>query len=262
MTNIEERRLGRAATPLALWCYFVLLNVIVFGFLIQAILFLFTWPFDRRRQIVGRWYRITAIIAARLSMTWHFGVHGPLPAVAPRRTVCVSNHKSQADPFLISHLPWEMKWLGKAVLFRVPFIGWSMALAGDIAIRRGQRDSVADAMRVCGTWLDRGANVMIFPEGTRSPDHSLLAFKDGAFRLAIEKQADILPIAVAGTRAALPKHSWRPGVSYARVSVGTAISTVGMTLDDVPRLKEEARAQIEALYARLIPVVEALTAPH
>jgi 1-acyl-sn-glycerol-3-phosphate acyltransferase len=87
----------------------------------------------------------------------------------------------------------------------------------------------------------------MFPEGTRSMDGQLGAFKDGAFRLAIESQSDVLPVALRGTHAALPKHAWRFGRARARVRCGTPISTVGCTLDDLERIKAEARAQIEAL---------------
>ena len=52
----------------------------------------------------------------------------------PRRPyVAVSNHESFADIFLISHLPWEMKWLSKEAIFRIPVMGWMMRMAGDIA---------------------------------------------------------------------------------------------------------------------------------
>jgi 1-acyl-sn-glycerol-3-phosphate acyltransferase len=83
-------------------------------------------------------------------------------------TVFVSNHESQADPFLISFLPWEMKWLAKASLFRIPVAGWSMALAGDVPIRRGNDRSASEAMGQCARWLERGVPVVISP--TRSPD--------------------------------------------------------------------------------------------
>jgi 1-acyl-sn-glycerol-3-phosphate acyltransferase len=245
--------------PLALWSWGAVLATATVGFCIQLPLFLATVPFDQRRNLVGRCYRLTAVVSSLLIPYWHFRVHGDVHSV-PRRTVVVGNHASQADPFLISWLPWEMKWLSKDVIFKIPFIGWSMYLAGDIKLRRGQKDSAQKAMAKCGEWLDKGANVMIFPEGTRSHDETLLPFKDGAFRLAIEKQADVLPIAVVGTRDALPKHSWRPGTSYARVTVGTPISTVGMTLDDVQRLKDMTRTEIERLVTQLRPVVEALSA--
>ncbi len=51
----------------------------------------------------------------------------------------VSNHESNADPFLVSFLPWEMKWLGKASLFRIPVVGWMMRMAGDIPVERGRQ---------------------------------------------------------------------------------------------------------------------------
>src|SRR5262249_60457049 len=75
----------------------------------------------------GRAVRLVGVVAARLTPFWRFGVVGPVPSPPPRRTVVVSNHESNADPFLISFLPWEMKWLGKASLFRIPVwggVGW------------------------------------------------------------------------------------------------------------------------------------------
>jgi 1-acyl-sn-glycerol-3-phosphate acyltransferase len=236
---------------LSIWTWAELVLVTVIGFSVQLLLFLCTAAFDRRRWVAGRCFRRVGVTGAQLTPFWRFGTEGAVPHRIAPRTVVVSNHESQADPFLISFLPWEMKWLGKEVLFRVPFLGWSMWLAGDVPVRRGTRTSVEDAMKACARWLDRGVPVMIFPEGTRSPDGALLPFKDGAFRLAIETGADVLPIAVSGTRRALPKHSWRFGLSRARVTVGQPIPTRGRSLDDVEGLKAEARAQIEAMRARL-----------
>jgi 1-acyl-sn-glycerol-3-phosphate acyltransferase len=107
----------------------------------------------------------------------------------------VSNHQSFTDTAIISMLPWEMKWLAKSSLFWIPFIGWAMWLAGDIKVHRGNRDSAKDAMKQCKEWLTRGANVMIFPEGTRSKTGVMGEFKEGAFRLAIEtKSTAIVPV--------------------------------------------------------------------
>jgi 1-acyl-sn-glycerol-3-phosphate acyltransferase len=226
------------------------------GFCLHVPLAVVTWPFDRRKVVTGRLFRLIGVTAARLNPYWKFGVHGT-PVRPSGRTVVVSNHESNADPFLISYLPWEMKWLGKASLFKIPVVGWSMWLAGDIPVRRGEKDSALSAMNTCARWLDKGMPVMIFPEGTRSKTEELLPFKDGAFRLAIETGADVLPIAVSGTRRALPKHSWRFATSRALVTVGTPISTKGMTLADVERLKEQAREQILSLRASLLPLTHA-----
>lgn len=235
---------------LSVWTWLEIGLVALLGFLVQGLLALVTLPFDRRRLVVGRVFRLVGVVAARLTPFWHFGVVGPLPK-AVGRTVVVSNHESHADPFLISHLPWEMKWLGKASLFRIPVVGWMMWLAGDVPVQRGDSASGKGAMAKCASWLERGVPVMMFPEGTRGTEEALLPFKDGAFRLAIETGADILPVAVSGTRTALPKHSWRFQKSEARVTVGTALSTKGLTLADVETLKASARVQVEGLRERL-----------
>ncbi|MFL5349657.1 MAG: lysophospholipid acyltransferase family protein [Hyalangium sp.] len=231
--------------------------VALVGFFVQLVLAVLTWPFDRRKVITGRCFRLIGVTAAKLTPFWRFGVHGTVPQRLPPRTVVVSNHESNADPFLISFLPWEMKWLGKASLFKIPAVGWSMWLAGDIPVTRGDQESARGAMAQCAKWLDKGMPVMIFPEGTRSKTDELLPFKDGAFRLAIETGADLLPLAVSGTRRALPKHSWRFARSKGLVTVGTPISTQGMTLADVERLKAMAREQILALRASLLPLTSA-----
>jgi 1-acyl-sn-glycerol-3-phosphate acyltransferase len=225
----------------------------VFCFGVQLVLALFTWPFDYRRKLAtGRVFRLlSGVLASQLMPLWTFRLQGEVPQVLPERLVVVSNHESHADPFLISRLPWEMKWLSKAVLFKIPFVGWSMWMAGDIPVRRGDRNSAQGAMAICRRKLELGVPVMIFPEGTRSPSGEMLPFKEGAFRLAIEAQADILPVAVYGTRQAVPKHSWRVGRSRAFVTVGQPISTQGMSLSDVGRLSELARTQIQALRERL-----------
>lgn len=242
---------------LSFWTWFEIGFCSLVGFIVQLALGLFTLPFDRRRLVTGRCFRLVGVTAARLTPFWRFGVHGEVPRRVAGRTVVVSNHESQADPFLISHLPWEMKWLAKASLFRIPVVGWSMALAGDIPVHRGRQRSARDAMDHCARWLDRGVPVMIFPEGTRSPDGRLLPFKDGAFKLALDSGAQLLPIAVCGTRKALPKHSWKFGFTRALVAVGTPIATEGR---DVEGLKAEARAQIEAMRARMLPLTSAAEA--
>ncbi len=234
---------------LSVWSWFAVVITATAIFLLQLPMLL-TLPFDRRRAGIGRLFRLSGVIAAKLNPLWSFRIEGPIPT-PPRRVVCVSNHESNADPFLISYLPWEMKWLGKKNLFFVPIVGWSMFLAGDVPVDRAKKASGAEALDRCKQWLLRGMPVMIFPEGTRSRTGELLPFKDGAFRLAIDAGADVLPLAVFGTRDALPKGSWKFGRSEGRVKVGTLISTAGMTSSDVERLRESARLQIEQMRKEL-----------
>lgn len=249
MANAETP-VKNAGTFLSIMHWIGVLVVALGGFVIQLGLFLVSF-WDKNKKLPGRFYRMMGVAATRVSPAWSFGIFGPVKAYRPTNTVVVSNHQSQADPFLISGLPWEMKWLGKKVLFQIPFVGWSMTLAGDIPLNRGNRDSAKEAMGKCSEYLQRGMPVMIFPEGTRSRDGKLLPFKAGAFRLAIENGSDVLPLAVSGTHSSLPKGSWKVGHSKARVMMGDPISTKGMTLDDVDRLSDQTRAAIEALLVEL-----------
>jgi 1-acyl-sn-glycerol-3-phosphate acyltransferase len=240
-------------TLLALVSCIELFLVASIGFFYVAGVYLLTRLFDPRRIVSGRALRQQAHAAAVLSPMWRFGIHGEIPKKLGPRTVCVSNHCSHTDVFLICHLPWEMKWLAKRSLFKLPFIGWGMWLVGDVGVERGSSKAL-QALEECKSWLARGVPVMIFPEGTRSQTGKTQPFKDGAFKLAIDAGADVLPMAVAGTESALPKHDWRPGYARGILKVGTPISTAGMTGADVPRLKQLAYDQVQELRAIIVPL--------
>ena len=117
-----------------------------------------------------------------------------------------------------------------------------------VSIELDRSDSRAGALALieCRDRLSKRVSVMIFPEGTRSESGELRDFKDGAFRLAIQTGAPILPLAVVGTRDALIKHDWRFGYSNAELRVLDAIETTGLTKSDVPELRERTKAAIAA----------------
>jgi 1-acyl-sn-glycerol-3-phosphate acyltransferase len=229
---------------LSLWAWFVLVICILLWFPLLIIVLVLTAPFDRGRYVTGYLFRRIGPVMAKLNPLWRFRYSGTMPPDPRRPFVVVSNHESFADILLISHLPWEMKWLSKAELFRIPVMGWMMWLAGDIPVKRGVGPSAVEAMERCREVLRRRVSVMIFPEGTRSKTSEMLPFKDGAFRLAIEAGVPLLPLAVYGTRTALPKHGWRFGRSRAEVRVLEPVETAGLTLADVPQLKVRIRDMI------------------
>jgi 1-acyl-sn-glycerol-3-phosphate acyltransferase len=202
---------------------------------------------DSTPRVAGRWLRRFGRTAVRLSPLWKFSVEGKAPPdIAQRAYVVVANHESNADPFLLSFLPWDMRWIAKEEMFRIPVIGTIMRLSGDIALRRGQRESVREMMAECRRTLDEGLSVMFFPEGTRSRDGQLLPFKDGAFELAIEAHAPVLPVAIEGTRACMPKGSRWPAEARGSARVLEPISTAGLGPADVARIRDLARARIAA----------------
>lgn len=228
-----------------------------------GLVWLCTAPVDPGRYAVGRWFRRAAVTVTRLNPFWKFRTTG-VEIHDPRRPyVAVANHESFADIFLLSHLPWEMKWMSKAAIFRIPVMGWMMRMAGDVMVSRGDPKSRMRALEEARDRLAKRVSVMIMPEGTRSGTGDLLRFHDGAFRLAIETGAPILPIAVAGTRQAIAKGSWLVGRARAIARVLPPVETVGLTLDDVPALRETVRAMIvEARSALQRELGDAMPRPH
>lgn len=251
--RLRHRILNNAAarTVLSIWAWFVLGLVIIIWTPLVALVWLVTLPFDKGRYAAGYLFRRLTVAHQVLNPLWTFRTTGTNITDPRRPYVVVANHQSFVDILLISHLPWEMKWLSKATFFKFPLVGWMMRMAGDIRLVRGERDSVVAAMATCRARLESKVSVMIFPEGTRSKDGELKAFKDGAFRLAIENHVPILPLAVNGAYTALIKGDWRFGVSDAEVRVLEPISTDGLTIDDLPTLRERAHHVIAAAVAEM-----------
>jgi 1-acyl-sn-glycerol-3-phosphate acyltransferase len=226
------------------WAWVETVLVVIIGTPIVAVIFAVTAPFDPGRYAAGRAFRIVGVTAMRLNGLWRFRTRGTL--ADPRRPyVVVANHESYADIFLISCFPWEMKWLSKDTMFKIPCMGWMMQMAGDIKLIRGKRESAIDAIKQCRDRLSKKVSIMIFPEGTRSRDWEMLPFKDGAFRLAIEAGAPILPIAVAGTRSAMAKGTFQFQPARAIAQALEPIETRDLTLADLQSLKQRVRDRIE-----------------
>ena len=238
-------------TLVSIWVWLVLVGCIVLWLPLMALARLFTISTDKGRYAVGYLFRQIPVVVAGLNPLWRFRTTGTMPADPRRPYVVVSNHESFVDILLISHLPWEMKWLSKAELFRIPILGWLLRLAGDIPIKRGFGPSAIEAIARCREALANRVSVMIFPEGTRSTTDELLPFKDGAFRLAIDAGVPILPLVVHGTSTALPKHDWRFGRSTAVVRVLEPVETVGLGPADVAALKDRVRRLIVDTRAEL-----------
>lgn len=170
-----------------------------------VVLFVVTLPFDRRRVALHRYTCFWASLYTWLNPAWRVRVQGR-EKIDPRRTyVMVANHQSLLDILVLFRLFAHFKWVSKRENFRVPFIGWNMTLNGYVPLTRGDARSIARMMADAERTLVSGSSIMMFPEGTRSADGRLREFKHGAFTLAKRAHADLLPIVVEGTGAALPK---------------------------------------------------------
>lgn len=218
---------------------------------VLLVVFLLTAWWDRRRRIAGRCFRLLASGALRLNPLWSVRFHGTLPEDRDRAHVVVCNHESLADPVFVGSLPWDAKWIAKDAVFRLPVFGQMMRMAGDVRVRRGDRKSRAEAYEALESWIRRGTSVMVFPEGTRSPDGSLLPFSNGPFRLALETGTPVLPLAVVGSRRALRKGSLVFGRATADVAVLEPEPVEGWGTDDVEELRDTVRDRIARARRRL-----------
>lgn len=166
-------------------------------------------------------------------------------ATAQPTAVFVCNHVSNIDPpALFMALP-RIAVILKRELRRLPLLGYVMELGGFIYVDRQARGSRREALEKAVDTLRSGISLLIFPEGTRSPDGRLLPFRPGPFTMAIEAQTPIVPITVHGTRELMPKGKGtiQPGTITLRFH--PPISTVGLTAADRNELIERVRLVME-----------------
>ena len=165
--------------------------------------------------------------------------------------VFASNHVSWFDVWaLAAAIPKRYRFVAKKELGTIPIFGRAWKTAGHISVDRGDRASAVTSLTAAGELIrqDR-SSVVIFPEGTRSATGSLLPFKKGAFMLALHTQVDIVPVAVIGTRAMLPKGGWRVRSGEIILRFGRAIPTHGYGEHNRDELIRRVRAAIEELLA-------------
>lgn len=205
--------------------------------------------FDSSGNLPHRVARLWAKVQLRSSGT-KVTVRGLENADPGGNYILVSNHQSSFDIFvLLGCLPLQFRWLAKAELFRIPFLGWSMSRIGYIPIERDSPKKAYRSLLKAAERLRGGTSVMIFPEGTRSPDGRLQPFKKGVFLLALKSQASILPIAVRGTGRVMAKGAWRICPAQVEIIIELPIPTAGLP----PLGEEDLSARIRQVLSRHLP---------
>jgi len=196
-----------------------------------------------------RWSR--TIIA--LSSIWKLEVTGKEHLQKGKHYIVVANHQSMLDILAVcAALPLNFKFLAKRELFQIPFMGWAMASAGYVPVDRASHKSGREAARRIKLVLQRNVSVLLFPEGTRSPDGKIHAYKMGAFKLARDNKVEILPIVIDGTGQALPKKSWfiRKRSTFV-VSIGRPVSLDDFADASMDEAKEKIRHEMIGRLERL-----------
>ena len=168
--------------------------------------------------------------------------------------VIMSNHQSVFDIAALVHtLPLEWKFVVKKELLWIPFLGWAVAAADQVIIDRSNHQKSVRSLRRAADRVRGGANVIIFPEGTRSHDKALGEFKSGGFHLAIQAGVPVIPVSVSGSRRITPRNSLRVQSGLIRVRYGEPVLTEGLEPEDRNALKQQVR---EAILAGFDPALQ------
>lgn len=165
--------------------------------------------------------------------------------------VVVANHQSMLDILVVlAGLPLHFKFIAKKELFTIPFLGWHMWAAGYIGLERGNTKSGKEAVETARNWLNKKVSVLLFPEGTRSEDGEIHAFKNGAFKLAMEAGVPLLPVVLDGTGATSPKKS-RTVSKAAKLQMQICKPVTPGPGDTLESLKEKVRSTMAAKLAEM-----------
>jgi 1-acyl-sn-glycerol-3-phosphate acyltransferase len=163
--------------------------------------------------------------------------------------LCV-NHQSNFDALvLFRHIRRHMRFVAKQQLRRVPVFGFAMERAGNVFVDRTGGDGDKQRLRDAATAVRERVSVVFFAEGTRSDDGVLKPFKKGAAIMALEAQVPLVPAAVAGTHAILPKGTVAIRPRPAALVIGAPIETKGRSVDDREALTQQAHDEVAKLLA-------------
>jgi 1-acyl-sn-glycerol-3-phosphate acyltransferase len=159
-----------------------------------------------------------------------------------RQYIFIVNHQSNIDiPVLVQALPFQLRWLAKRELLRVPFFGWAMWAARHVTVDRADPQGALKSLARAKERLAAGISLVVFPEGTRSRNGALQRFKKGGFLLAVQTQTPIVPITINGSGALLPAGSWRLGSGSVQVVVERPLAVAGFRPGNLRLLSNQAR---------------------
>jgi 1-acyl-sn-glycerol-3-phosphate acyltransferase len=210
--------------------------------------------FDRTGRFantVAQWWGRAVLAVTGVSLR----VQG-LAALKPGATyVFVSNHQSLYDiPVVFWALPFQLRIIAKASLGLVPFVGWHLHRTGHILVDRSNPDRESILRRWRGL-VQAGLSLIIFPEGTRSAEGQVGRFKAGSFLLALQAELPVVPLAIVGTRAVMPKGRLTARPGSVTLAIHPPIETRGRAADPgiddarafAAQVEEIVRAEVEAL---------------
>lgn len=176
-------------------------------------------------------------------------VHGQENLQAGTRYIVLANHASQFDIPAINAIPLDLRMMYKRELRKIPFMGWALMASSYIpVVRSNPRLAKQILVDTITTIHQSTASLLVFPEGTRSYDGSLLPFKRGGVQLAVNSTTDILPVAIVGSYEIMPRTSSRFKKGTIHVHIGKPINIENReyTRTDELELLNKVKAFIES----------------
>ena len=188
------------------WTLFAVVCIVLYP--VALLIFILTAPFDKKRIIQHRFSCFWASLYIWLQPLWKVSWEGKENIKGREAYVLVSNHQSSLDIIVYYGLFKHFKWIAKSLMFKMPLVGWNMSLNNYIPIKRNDSESHIKMMKRAEKTLKSGSSIMIFPEGTRSPDGNIGRFKRGAFILSEITDLPVIPMVIENTYKAVKKDSF------------------------------------------------------
>jgi 1-acyl-sn-glycerol-3-phosphate acyltransferase len=168
------------------------------------------------------------------------------PELEPGKSyVFLANHQSLFDiPVVIATSPGQLRMVAKQSLFKIPLFGWALRAAGFISVDRDDRSTATRTFASAFAHLRQGTSMLLFPEGTRSLDDTLLPFQRGGFLLALKSGLPIVPVGIRGSRAVQSQKSFVIHPNTVAITYGAPIDPADFGLRRKRELTAEVRRRI------------------
>jgi 1-acyl-sn-glycerol-3-phosphate acyltransferase len=232
-----------------LLCFGIYVLVVLLA--IPLFLFCFVTRLREPLLLLGKF----AMAIGRVILSIHLDISGRECVDRKQPSVFMANHMSFLDgPLLFLVIPQFVRVIIKKEVLRIPIIGWAMKFVGFVPVDRkgikSGRVSIEHATRLI---KEKRYSYLIFPEGTRSLDGQMRAFRRGAFFLAVNSQAPIIPITLEGSNELMPKGSSSAKKGMVKVVFHAAVPVQGCGEQDIPQLMETVRSRIRSGLRTQIP---------
>ncbi len=163
--------------------------------------------------------------------------------------IFAGNHESGFDiPLAFAGLQYQMVSIAKIELRKIPVFGWAMRAGKHIFVHRKNHEKARQSLADARKSLDENPrSILLFPEGTRSLDGKIHAFKKGGLLLGIETGIPIVPMAICGTAEVVTKGTWTVAPRPIELRIGKPINTSELEYKDRNMLVEQVRNAVIAL---------------